>query len=436
MKLLDRSIPPLQNPVAELQLPAPRMEKLDNGIPVYTLPNPQLDLIHILIHIRNGILHETQKHLSQFTYALLKESSRKHSATEIADLLDFYGVHYTTSCGMDKNVITISVPRSNVSSILPVIYDLIAHPQYRKERLDIYANLKIKDLEYNSQKTDVRSTQLMLHAMFGDTLTAGQFSTRENLKAVTVAQMQEYHQHTFCAENLRLFITGNVDADMEQCIKDLFSQVPHGQASKEIHDLPLPADPTPLIREAMPDSVQSSITLCCPNIGYMDADRRGFSILATITGGYFGSRLMQNLRERNGYTYGISAGSVYFGNQSLFIINSDVNATHTQAAVDACFEELQRLQEEPVGDEELETARNYILGDMLRDVDNSVSYLKKYAYWNQHGLDEREFQSMIQAVKETDAETLLSLAKKYFDYNKYTRIIVGDIRNLKQAAAQ
>ena len=431
MKLSDRSTPPPQHPIAELQLPAPRMEKLDNGIPVYTLPNPQLDLIHILIHIRSGILHETQKHISQFTYALLKESSRKHSATEIADLLDFYGVHYTTSCGMDKNTITISVPRSNVRNILPIIYDFIANPQYREDRLDIYANLKIKDLEYNSQKTDVRSTQLMLHAMFGDKLTAGQFSTRENLKAVTVAQMQEYHHRTFCAENLRLFVTGNVDADMEQCIKDLFSQVPHGQTSRAIRNLSLPADSTPLISEAMPDSVQSSITLCCPCIGYLDADRRGFSILGTITGGYFGSRLMQSLRERNGYTYGISAGSVYFGNQSLFIINSDVNATYTQAAVNACFEELQRLQEEPVSDEELETARNYILGDMLRDVDNSVSYLKKYAYWNQYGLDEHEFHDMIRTVKETDATRLLSLAKKYFDYNKFTRIIVGDIQDLK-----
>lgn len=434
MKLLDRSTPPHQHPITELQLPAPRMETLENGIPVYTLPNPQLDLIHILIHIRSGILHETQKHLSQFTYALLKESSNKHSSTEIADLLDFYGVHYTTSCGMDKNVITISVPRNNVSDILPTIYDFIAHPEYKEDRLDIYANLKIKDLEYNSQKTDVRSTQLMLHAMFGDSLTAGQFSTRENLKAVTVAQMQENHQRTFCAENLRIFITGNVDADMEQCIKDLFAQVPHGHVAKEIRDLTLPVDSSPLISETMPDSVQSSITLCCPNIGYLDADRRGFSILGTITGGYFGSRLMQNLRERNGYTYGVSGGSVYFGNQSLFIINSDVNAIHTQAAVDACFEELQRLQEEPVCDEELETARNYILGDMLRDVDNSVSYLKKYAYWNQYGLNEREFQDMIQAVKEISADVLLSLAKKYFDYNNFTRIIVGDIRNLKQAA--
>ena len=427
MNLLDRSTPPPQHPIAELQLPAPRMEKLDNGIPVYTLSNPQLDLIHI----HSGILHETQKHLSQFTYALLKESSRKHSATEIADLLDFYGVHYTTSCGMDKNVITISVPRSNVRNILPTIYDFIANPQYREDRLDIYTNLKIKDLEYNSKKTDVRSTQLMLHAMFGNELTAGQFSTRENLKAVTVAQMQAYHKHTFCAENLHLFITGNVDASIEQCIKELFSQVPHGEASKIIQNLSLPADPTPLICEAMPDSVQSSITLCCPCIGYLDADRRGVSIVGTITGGYFGSRLMQNLRERNGYTYGVSAGSVYFGNQSLFIINSDVNATHTQAAVDACFEELQRLKEEPVGDEELETARNYILGDMLRDVDNSVSYLKKYAYWSQHGLDESEFQLMIQTVKETGAERLSSLAKKYFDYNKFTRIIVGDIQDLK-----
>jgi predicted Zn-dependent peptidase len=180
----------------------------------------------------------------------------------------------------------------------------------------------------------------------------------------------------------------------------------------------------------MPDSVQSSITLCMVKDGYNAPERRSFSFLSTITGGYFGSRLMQNLRERNGYTYGITAGSVYFGNQALFIINSDVNAEHTQAAIDACFEELKRLQEEPVGTEELESARNYLLGNMLRDVDNSVSYLKRYAFWHSFGLDETEFQQQIQAIRNTHADTLQQLAKKHFNYNNFTRIIVGNTTQL------
>ena len=182
-----------------------------------------------------------------------------------------------------------------------------------------------------------------------------------------------------------------------------------------------------VIFEKMPNSVQSSITLCPPMFGYTDDERKDFSILSTITGGYFGSRLMQNLREKNGYTYGISSGSVYFGNQSLFIINSDVNIKDTQAAINACFEELERLQQEPVGEEELESVKNYIVGDLLRDVENSVSYLKKYAFWNFHGLDEKEFQENMRHVHQVDAEKILFLSQKYFQHNKLTQVIVGGI---------
>lgn len=432
MNQLERQTPPPSKSIAEFSLDAPVIEHLSNGIPVYTLFNKQLDLIHILISIRAGILHERQKHVAQFSYSLLKESSPVHSVTETADLLDFYGAHVSVSVMLDRSTIFISVPAGNISKILPDIFAFLSHPQYKQDRLNIFKNLKIKDLEYNQRKSDVRSTQLMLHAMFGDGLTAGQLSTRQNLRAVTIDQMYTHHKETFCAENLTLFLTGNITPEISSCIFDLFSQIPNGPASPVIRNLTIPADPVRIISEAMPDSVQSSISLCMAREGYLSAERREFFFLSTLTGGYFGSRLMQNLRERNGYTYGVSAGSVYFGNQSLFIINSDVNACHTQAAIDACFEELQRLQEELVEDEELESVRNYLLGDILRDVENSVSYLKKLAFWTFFGLDEHEFPKMIQSIRNVHAETLTTLAKKLFHRNNFTQIIVGDIRNLKQ----
>lgn len=432
MNTLDRKTPPPTQPITKLSLTAPERTSLENGIPVYTLFNGQLDLIHILLNVRAGILHEEHKHVSHFAYSLLKESSSRYSATETADLLDFYGAHITVSGNLDRTTIAISIPANNVTQILPTIFDFLARPQYRQDRLEIYQSLKIKDLEYNMQKTDVRNTQLLLHAVFGDSRTAGVFSNRQNLQAVTLEQMYEFHRQTFCAENLTLFLTGNIDKDISTCIRDLFSQVPHGTASAPILDLELPADPTRVIAEQMPGSVQSSIALSLVKTGYNAGDRREFSFLSTITGGYFGSRLMQNLRERNGYTYGVSAGSVYFGNQGLFIINSDVNADHTQAALDACFEELKRLQDEPVGDEELETVRNYLLGDLLRDVDNSVSYLKKFAYWKFFGHDEHEFQYMVEVIRNMKADTLSTMAKKYFDYNNFMQIIVGETRNLRR----
>lgn len=425
--MINRSIAPNQHPISEIQLAKPRRLSLRNNIPFFIIDNGNLDLIHILIQLNVGILHEDQKHIALFTYALLKESSKDYSSNEIADLLDFYGTHYTVSESLDKTVVSISVPKKNVKKILPVILDFMSHPVYRETNLLVYKNLKIKDLEYNSQKTDVRNTQLMLHAMFGEDYTAGQFSTKENLQAVTIPQMTAFHQKTFCAENISLFATGNLDADLESFVCEEFGKIPSGEEASKIQNLPIPSDDTPIVFEKMENSVQSSITLCQPLMAYSDAERREFSILSTITGGYFGSRLMQNLREKNGYTYGVSSGSVYFGNQSLFIINSDVNIQNTQASINACFEELERLRSELVPEEELDSVRNYILGELLRDVENSVSYLKRLAYWHHHRLDESEFNAMIQIVRDITAEKILSLAKKYYPHNKFTQIIVGDL---------
>ncbi len=426
MSFIDRSQAPPQRPLAEITLEKPRTVVLDNGIPFHIIDNANLDLIHIILQLNVGILHERKKHVALFTYALLKESSQTHSSTEIADLLDFYGTHYTVSETLDKTSIVISVPQKNVSAILPIIYDFLSKPVYRESNLSIYKNLKIKDLEYNSQKTDVRNTQLMLHAIFGDRHTAGQFSTRENLQSVTIPEMEAFHRETFCAENIQLYATGNLNEEVEQCLCQLFAQVPNGTPSIVIENLSLPADPQPVIFEKMDNSVQSSITLCQPIFGYRDEERRDFSILSTIIGGYFGSRLMQSLREEHGYTYGISSGSVYFGNQSLFIINSDVNINDTRAALDACFIELEKLRTEQIGEEELNAVKSYLNGELLRNVENSVSYLKKYAFWKHYGLDEGEFSQQLAHIRNITAERIQILAKKYLPNNKFTQVIVGN----------
>lgn len=425
--MLDRTKEPKIYPIADMQLPQIRRFSLSNGVPVYILDNENLDLIHFIFSLKVGIFDEDRKHVSTFTYSLLKQSSKDHSSTEIADLLAYYGVHYTVSEMLNATNITLSVPKNNVQHILPIIYDFLAAPCFREENLEVYKSLKIKDLEYNVQKPDVRNTQLLVHAMFGDAYTAGQLSSRENLNAVTIAQMERFHQRTFCAENLSIFVTGNIDDALENCFTSLFAQVPHGMPTPSHENIAMPADKSPIICEEIPGSVQSSISLCSPSLGFLDPERQDFSILSTILGGYFGSRLMQNLRERNGYTYGVSAGSVYFGNQSLFIINSDVNISDTKAAIDACFFELQKLQTELVPEEELETVRNYLIGEKLRGVENSVSYLKKFQYWKQYGLDESEFKETIQHIRNITAEEILTLAKKHFEYNNFTQVIVGGL---------
>lgn len=425
--MIDRTIPPKIQPISSISLHPPRSCFMNNGVPMFVFDNPQLDLIHFIVQIKTGILYETVKHVAQFAFSLLKESSAKYSSTETADLLDFYGVSYRTSITLDRVTILFSIPKNYLNNILPTITDFIINPVYREENLEKYKRLKIKDLEYNMQKTEVQSTRQMLHTMFGDEVTAGRFSTKENLQAVTTQQMADFHRKMVCAERITLFVTGNMDAENEDFIKAQFTQLPHGAAAEALPKFKLPAINTPKVTLDMPTSVQTSITLCRAMAGYNDEERYDFSILGTILGGYFGSRLMQSLRERHGFTYGISAGSVYFGEQSLFIIDSNVNANDYQAALDACATELELLQREPVPADELENVKNYIIGDLIRDVENSVSYMKKYAYWCYYGLDELEMKRCMESVFNITPDRLMCLAKKHLSYNNYTKIIVGKI---------
>lgn len=420
----DRSTPPVIQPIDQIRLQPPTLQYLPNQIPFYIFPNEQLDLIHLLIRVKAGTLYERQKHLALFTYSLLKESSPRHSANEIAGLLDFHGTYYTVSQTLEWVNISVSVPKYKMAGILPLIFEFLSTPEYRDENLSLYRNIRIKDLEYNEQKTEFRATQLLLHAMFGDAVTAGQISTKELLSAITADQMKAYHQETFVAENITIFATGNLDDGLRQLLGDLFSRIPSGKAVPSFGPIALPTDRAPLILGTIPTAVQASINLGMPNIGYLDSDKRDFSILSTLLGGYFGSRLMQRLREKEGYTYGVSSGSVYFGSQSLFIIDSNVNAPDAEAAIQACFEEMQRMQDEPMPASELDAARNYIIGDMLRDVENSVSYMKKYAFWQSFGLSEEEFPTMMRHIREITPDRIQTLAKKYLSYNNFTQVIV------------
>lgn len=423
--MLDRSTPPVILPIDDISLQKPQVFHFSNGIPFYVIQNPQLDLIHFILQIKTGTLYEQQKHISSFTYSLLKESSTQYSANEIADLMDFNGTYYSVSQYLDKVHISFSIPKDKLQDILPIISDFVLHPNFKEDNLDTYKRIRIKDLAYNEQKTEFRATRLMLHAMFGDQYTVGQFSTQENISAITTTQMAQFHDKTFVAENITFFATGNMDMEVTDFVERLFDQIPHGEPALEIPEFEMPHDTAPLIHESFPKAVQASLCLAMPSIGYLHPDKRDFSILSTITGGYFGSRLMQRLREKEGFTYGISCGSVFFGNQSLFVIDSNVNKQDTDAALAACFEEMQLLQTNPISSEELQNAQNYIIGEMLRNIENSVSYLKTFAGWHFRGLDEHNFTTQLMHIRQITPDRILELAKNYLTSNKFTQIIVN-----------
>lgn len=399
---------------------------MPNGLPVFIFDNDRLDLIHFSLRIQAGALFEGEKSLANTTYNLLTESVPNLTSGDVEDKLDFYGAVFQSAVNFEFVTLSFIIPKSTIKNILPFISSMITSPNYRNESLDLYKQRKIKELEYNSQKVSYRANQLLFNTFLNPDLATSQILTKDRIAALTTEMLQQYHQATFCVENSSLFVSGNLDQEILLLIEECFVQIPSGEKSKWIENLLIDEKKGAKIIEKREESLQSSIMIARPAMAYEDPSRRSFSIVSTILGGYFGSRLMQNLREKNGYTYGIQATSTYFGDRSLFYLCSEVNIDKTQDAIDECRHEMTRLAEQLIESDELQTVKNYMEAALLRKLDGSVDYMRQYMLWSASGLNETEFELTKQAIAEITPEQIMTIAGQLMNPEDYTTIIVGN----------
>jgi predicted Zn-dependent peptidase len=449
---LDRKTPPPIHEISSCTLYPPQHYFISKEIPLYLFQNPNLELIHILIKVKAGALYESAKFVAHGAYRLLKESSAKFSANEMDDFLAFHGASWKTNIHTQYITIQWIIPKRNLEKVLPVLWETISNPTYRVIDLQRFKESRIKDLEYNIAKFNYRATQLMFAEMFPANTPIGTILTKEHIENLTVEQLQNYHNQTFTENNIRIFVTGNIDDVMMRRLDDEMMRRLDDEMMRRYeepvtrHSSPVTHHSSPVTRhsslvtchsslvthhdchikfELRDPALQSSFILCKKNIGFLHEDRRNFEVLSVLFGGYFGSRLMQNLREENGYTYGVFCNSLFYENESVFYIETDVVVEKTKDAIEECFKEMMLLQTELVDEEELSLVKSYMLGELLRNVDGSVSYQKRYALWDDFQLDENEMQQMINTVHTITPETIQTLAKQYLIPETFTTIVVG-----------
>ena len=424
--MLDRTIPPKTFDIEHFMLNKPTIKKLNNDILFYHFFNTTLDLIHFHIQIKGGSLFESKKMVSSSYFNLLKESHHSMSASEIDDILDFYGASWNVSTNMEYSTIQWIIPKSNIKILIPILMDLLINPVFKTDDLERYKQRKIKDLEYNELKYNYRATQLMFHTFFNENSPTATILKKEHILELSISDLQHFHNQFMNASNISLYVAGNMDNEIENLISLSFEKIDKGLSNCEISTLKNHFTPT-LVLEEQKEPLQSSIVLCKRGISYLDEERRSFSILSTLLGGYFGSRLMQNLREKNGYTYGVHCGSIYLKQDSIFYLESEVTVDKTKEAIEQCFLEMDRLKTEEVSDLELKTVRRYLQGMLLRDIDGVVSFMKKYSFWNHFGLNENEIEATLYAINQVNKELLIKNAKKHLQNEDFYTIIVGKL---------
>lgn len=421
--MLDRVTPPPSR-ISEMPcLTPPQCRRLSNGIPLFIFQNKGLELIQLVVSTRAGVVYEPMKRLASFCNNLLIDSHPDMSAEKFEEFRDYAGITLSVDASWSHSHLSVIFPRRN-SQALKEVLQIILHPCFRKEELERYRARTIRDWEYDTRKGDFRSAQLIRKLFFGDELPFSKIADHRDFEIINTNHLNHYFKQSYCAENMSIFITGHVTPEVTEMVEGLFSGIRHGEPMRMM-SCDNGIRPPQRIHETMPDALQTSIALCrrCPTAN--DPEIHAFRFFNTLFGNYFGSRLMQNLREKNGYTYGIGSTISHFPDRSICQIASEVNNDKCEAAIQACFDEMRRLREEPVGKEEMDEVRNFLYGSALRGIDGSVQLMRSYIGWHEIGYDEQRFIQYYDTIGAITADDVQRLANQWLREEDFSVVTVG-----------
>lgn len=422
--MIDRTLAPAFGQVENIELLKAKPIVLGNGLKVFSISGGEQDLVRIEFIFEN-IAYDPSKPLQSYaTNSMLNDGTSELSSSDIADKIDYYGAFLQTDFSNDQSSVTLYSLNKHLAATLPIVKAVISDSIFPQVELDTFIRNQKQKLSVNLEKNDFLSRKIFNSVLFGNTL-YGYDTRAEDYDRLSREQLQQYFNLAYQPENCTVVISGKVTDNALNLIDQLFGSIWADGKSVNPNNFNFYIGNGQEHYIAKRDALQSAIRLGKVSINRSHSDFAGFQVLNTLLGGYFGSRLMANIREDKGYTYGIGSALVSMKNAGYFFIASEVGADVCNSALDEIHKEIEILKTQEVGEPELNLVRNYMLGSMLGGLENAMSHADKFKNIYFSGLDYDYYQSYINTVRTITAQDIQNLANKYLDWNEMERVIVG-----------
>lgn len=418
--------PPRINP-SEIDVQLAEKCVLANGVALYTLPSADFEVLRISFVFRAGSAVQAVPFSASAAANLLAEGSDRLSAQQIAEQLDYYGSWYDVNIDRDYAYINFATLSKFFDRTLDVAAEILLRPAFPEEELRTYAAKRRQRLAIDRTKVDVQAREAFAQALFGPRHPYGISSDERLYDSLTRTDVADFYRRFYTAENCFVVCSGRIGEHERQAIGALAEQLPHGPSGGGAAAFPAPET----VHEAFvehPGAVQSALRLGRLLFPRQHPDFVGMQVVATALGGYFGSRLMQNLRERNGYTYGVVAAMVNFERAGYFAVATQVGSDVTQAALQEIYREIERLRTEPMPAEELELVKNMMTGEMMRILDGPFGIADVTIENILCGFDNRIIGENIHRIRSMTPADVQRLARKYLAREDLVTVSAG-LRN-------
>lgn len=421
---MDRSIAPAFKQVEKIEILKAESQSLANNIPVFCIDAGEQELIRIEFIFDNVDWDAKKPLLAYATNALLQEGTSNYTAAQLAEKFDYYGAFLQKEYSYDQSTVVLYTLTKHLSSVLPLLREILSDAIFPQSELDTFIRNQQQKLSVSLEKNDVLARRLFNQVLFGNTL-YGHAPLAEEYAHIQREEVLAYYKKAYQPANCTILLAGKVSESAIQLINHYFGTnwAPHHPAHKNTFDFQAGEGSIHFLER--PDALQSAIRLGRLAINRTHPDFPALQVLNTIFGGYFGSRLMANIREDKGYTYGIGSGISSLKDAGYFFIASEVGAEVCTAAMSEIEKEMKRLCTELVPEAELALVKNYMLGSLLGSLENAFSHADKFKNTYFFGLDETYYDRYVQTVRTISPQKLLELANTYLQFDQLEKVIVG-----------
>jgi zinc protease len=425
--ILDRKTAPAIHDAIEFDfvLPPVSQVQLDNGLPLYWLNAGVQDVVEINWVFPAGIWYETKATIAHATAGLLRNGTAKHSAQEINEALEFYGASVKVNAGNDFATITLHTLAKHLPAILPIIYEVITEAAFPEEELAIYRQNVIQRLLVNLRQCEFVSNQRIDAVLFGAQHPYGRFSKKEEIEAITREDLVAFYKSSYNLADVKIFMAGKISEQEVKYVNGIFGTA----VLTETRPASKGFTPSSSIEKKYnilndQNGVQGAIRIGRRFPNRHHPDYTPMVVLNTLFGGYFGSRLMSNIREDKGYTYGIYSSLSPLLNDGSLIIQTEAGRDVLEQAVKEVYHEMNVLRNELADEEELLLVKNYLLGGLLGDLDGPFSIMQRWRSLILNGFTAAHFDDNVRIYKSITAKELQVLAQRYLDPNDFYEVVV------------
>ena len=423
--MLNRKKMPTIGTIRDIKMADYTTTLLPNGIPLHIYNAGTQPIVKIDIVFRGGRWLETKPATAAATIRLLTEGTTTRSAADIADYVDSYGGTLQTPDGLETTGVTLYCLHKHLEPLLVLVQDVLQNPVFPDTELDVYIQNSQHNLRIELDKNDTVAYRTATELLFGAAHPYGYNTSSEMYAALTRNDLIAYHQRNIVAEQAIIIASGNIDEAATALITKYLGTLRQANLMQTPTYTPPTTTDQKVVHLPKERSLQSAICVSRRLFGRTHPDYIEMTVLNTVFGGYFGSRLMANIREDKGYTYGIYSAIGKFRFDGYLMISAEVGKDVAADALHEIYCEMDRLCNELIGEDELEMVRNYSMGQYLHQFDGIFSTAGIIRERELLHLPPDFYSQLIAVTQTITAERLQQLAQKYLRRADFLEVVVG-----------